>query len=453
MRNSPAVLPGCCAKASFGRIRAFGSNGGYRDIMKKSYAALLLLLCFLLPLPGRAEGLPHNPLIDPRPVDYKLNPADEILNILLLGIDKSDRAVKYGSDYHTDAIMVVAVNRTKNRVDLVSLPRDTLSYVPGIKGIYKLNAAINCGGGKTEEGFNKVMEAASWLLGGIRVDHYAAVDMQGMKLLGDAIGGVDFELETRIPGYGRGWRHLDGEGIVQYLRTRRGAQVNANDIGRTGRQRDLMQAIFEKVMSDRRYPLQLMKAIAGAEGGFFTNLNATEIMSLFGMAMSVDRDDIGSHVLTGRYRSALRGWNFTFTDQAHRLEVIREVYGVEAEEIPYVSLEYTKWLTDGGFHAARYLAVADVLLSAAEGMQPNEKQQEAIAALLEAKEAARTAFLIAADSMSKEDTQAMKETRRALRKAGEVFEKAFPRIKSPGWGEGKYWYLDRLINEVDVNFR
>jgi anionic cell wall polymer biosynthesis LytR-Cps2A-Psr (LCP) family protein len=132
-----------------------------------------------------------------------------MLNILLLGIDFGPRGYRGSAwkneweECHTDAIMLLAVNLDEQKIDIVSLPRDTVTYVPGVKGIYKLNAAFNCGvtiGGTVEAGLEKTCEAASWLLGGVKVDAYCAVDMVTMIERGDAMGGVDFETELAYKG-------------------------------------------------------------------------------------------------------------------------------------------------------------------------------------------------------------------------------------------------------------
>jgi anionic cell wall polymer biosynthesis LytR-Cps2A-Psr (LCP) family protein len=82
-------------------------------------------------------------------------------------------------------------NTETGDVHLISLPRDTYAKIPGVSGIYKLNASIDCGGGwPTQSGFEKVCEAASWMLGGIPVEYYYAVDMSAFKELVDSIDGV-----------------------------------------------------------------------------------------------------------------------------------------------------------------------------------------------------------------------------------------------------------------------
>ena len=120
-----------------------------------------------------------------------------IVNVMLIGVDHSTERETWSGKkaFHADVMIVLAINTDTGTVDMISLPRDTYAKIPGVKGIYKLNASIDCGGGwPTEGGFNKVCEAASWMLGGIPVQYYYAVDMNAVKDLANAIGGIDFSL-------------------------------------------------------------------------------------------------------------------------------------------------------------------------------------------------------------------------------------------------------------------
>jgi polyisoprenyl-teichoic acid--peptidoglycan teichoic acid transferase len=431
--------------------------------MKSTVKAIFILLGIisLFSSSSLAEVVDHhNYLIDPQPIVKYTAPAQNIKNILLLGIDKSDRAAAKGFDYHTDAIMILAVNLDEKRVDLVSLPRDTLTYVPGIKGIYKLNAAINCGGGKTEEGFAKACEAVSWMLGGIKIDYYCAIDMKAMVAIGDAISGVEFNLDMNYTGaygkYHKGMQHLNGKGIVDYLRARRNATVNANDIGRTGRQRELIFAIFEKTRGNPALLSNVLSTVQKMDDAIFTNMSAADVMSYLPLALELDVSKVGSYVITGKYRTALQGWNFTFTDQETRKEVIQKVYGIEVPELKYVSYEYSKWLVNDGLEVVRYLSVAKLLreeVSKYDEAAMNAAQKEALAAFDLAYTQTQDAFDTAADSMSKADTELMADAINELRKHGDALYKLFDGIAKLAWTTGKYWYADRMINEIDVNFR
>ena len=144
-------------------------------------AACLLFICSS----AIAEAISHNPLLDPQePLPYAQT-EDEFVNILLLGIDYGGETWHTSGgkqtleECHTDGVVVVSLNMTENTVSLVSIPRDSLTYVPGVRGIYKFNGAINCAP-SLEEGIARACKAASWHLGGIPIDKYVAVDAKAL---------------------------------------------------------------------------------------------------------------------------------------------------------------------------------------------------------------------------------------------------------------------------------
>lgn len=350
--------------------------------------------------------------------------------------------------------MVVSINMTTEEVNLISLPRDTVTYVPEVHGIYKLNGAFNCAD-TLEEGLERICSAASWLLGGIPIDHYCAVDMAAMIALGDFIGGVDLDVEMSYDSqggrhYSKGMQHLDGRGIMDYVRARTNATVNANDIGRTGRQRQAMAAIFQKVKSNASLIKSGWDYANSGEINFYTDMSLAKVLNLLNKVKGAD--SLGSYVLMGKYRTALKGWNFTFTDQANRMKVLKAVYGVDVPEIPYVSYEYTHWLMDEGFTTVRYITIARQLLAQAAEVPLSGEQQTAADGLQTALDEAIAAFDTAADSNTAADTAAMVEKRRALRTAGNAFA-LLVNGEEMTWSTGKYWYADAMINEYQFSWQ
>ena len=213
------------------------------DLVKKPFHRILagagaLILCLVLIfslIPGRtALSAVGNPMLGETEKGSFTRTKDDIVNILLLGIDygyEYSTLISYKGeleDCHTDAVVVVAINKTQNTLDLISLPRDTVSYAPGVQGMYKLNGVINCAE-SIEEGIEAVCQSVSWHLGGVKIDHYIAVDVPALIALGDAIGGVEFDLEmsyTATSGhYKKGLQVLDGQGIMDYVRARKNATV------------------------------------------------------------------------------------------------------------------------------------------------------------------------------------------------------------------------------------
>ena len=121
-----------------------------RTTKKLLRLALICLACLSVALPALAVDESKNPLVDPKPVTEYTKTEKEYLNILLAGIDYYGGSLGPGGSVknklaacHTDAVLVASVNLTDKQINLISIPRDTLVYVPGVHGIYKINAAMN----------------------------------------------------------------------------------------------------------------------------------------------------------------------------------------------------------------------------------------------------------------------------------------------------------------------
>ena len=269
---------------------------------------------------------------------------NNIINIALIGVDYAvERETWNGKhEYHADVIMVMAVNFTEKRVDLISIPRDTYAEIPGVKGIYKINASINCGGGFEAEGgagFLKTCEAASWMLGGIPVDYYYAVTMPAVKELVDIFGGVDYKLDVSFSmagrKYFRGMQHMNGQAVLDYLRVRKNV-AKSGDNNRINRQKEMLVALFKQVRANNLL-LKIPEIISTFDGQLFTNCSFSQTAALASFAYDLDPDRIGMYSMDGRYTSIF-GWNFTLTDQEKRVGIIRRVYGIEMP----INWEYTE---------------------------------------------------------------------------------------------------------------
>ncbi|MEN6636904.1 MAG: LCP family protein [Clostridiaceae bacterium] len=267
-----------------------------------------------------------------------------IVNVLLIGVDYAEERETWTGkhEYHSDVMMVMAINFDKNRVDLISLPRDTYAKIPGVKGIYKLNASINCGGGFDAPGgagFLKVCDAASWMLGGIPVNYYYAVTMPAVKQLVDSIGGVDYNMDVTFKMMGRSYEagptHLNGQGVLDYLRVRK--YVNqGGDFNRVNRQKEMLIAIFDS-MQQQNLILKVPDIINSFQGQLYTNCTLGQTAALTKFAYTLDKNNIGMYSMSGP-EANIFNWKFVITDQTNRVEVIKEVYGIDVpKEREYTS--------------------------------------------------------------------------------------------------------------------
>lgn len=306
------------------------------------------------PTPQYSDGqlVTPSPTIDPLTAlmqrsDFSI--LQHTVNILLIGVDYApERADWTGKKaYHSDVMIVLAINTDTNEVNMISLPRDTYADIPGVEGIYKLNASIDCGGGwPTESGFQKVCDSASWMLGGIPIKYYYAVDMTAVKGLVDKIEGVDFDLDIDFDMQGRvyhkGSQHMDGQAVLDYLRVRKDEHIEesgqSGDLKRINRQKNMLVAIFNKLKQTGKL-YNVPDIIDTFEGNLFTNVPIDQTAALAAYASNVDPANIKMHSMGGSQKNIFN-WNFVITDQKKRVDLIREIYGDAAIQL-YDIHQYT----------------------------------------------------------------------------------------------------------------
>lgn len=185
-----------------------------------------------------------------KPVDRKTKRRSETVNIekrepfsiLLLGIDTG--ALGRTEQGRSDSMMVVTVNPEKKQSTIVSLDRDIFTQIVGYGTLDKLNHAYAFGGEAM------AMDSVENLLD-IPIDHYVTINMQGLRDLIDAVGGIkvtndiDFTLEgVHVP---KGKITLNGKTGLAYARMRK--EDPEGDIGRQKRQREVVTKILKKIMS------------------------------------------------------------------------------------------------------------------------------------------------------------------------------------------------------------
>ncbi len=207
------------------------------------------------------------PRIDASPLEKGERPAKAettALNILLLGSDnpnpKEDKptVAELMADgtwdpgaYRSDSIIVLHISADRKSASMVSIPRDSYVRIYDAEGTVhdqnKINAAFSFYG---PFGTLRTVEN----LTGLRIDHLAMIDFEGFRDVTTALGGVDvFVAETFTDPnnnyeWQRGWRHLEGQDALRYVRTRYGLQQG--DFDRVRRQQNFLRALLTKLTDD-----------------------------------------------------------------------------------------------------------------------------------------------------------------------------------------------------------
>ena len=161
---------------------------------------------------GEGEEDPYADLVEPFIEDGDRERKDDYYTFMFCGTDDGGT--------RTDTIIVASYNVKTQEVNMVNIPRDTMSNVK--RKIKKINSGFNGG----PEQLEKELE----MLLGIPIDRYVVVSFEGFEELIDLIGGVDFNVPTYMvwddPSQDLhiylepGMQHLDGEKAIQLVRFR-----------------------------------------------------------------------------------------------------------------------------------------------------------------------------------------------------------------------------------------
>lgn len=159
------------------------------------------------------------------------------LTYVLIGSDERDG--EYGL---SDVIMLAHLSGDRQSIYLVSIPRDLWVEIPG-HGESKINAAYSLGGpALTVQTLEGLLDA--------RMDHVVTIDFQGFIELTTVLGGVTVEnrYESSWDGYywPAGPVTIEGAEALAYVRTR---DLPQGDLSRAERQRDVVTAMIDKVVS------------------------------------------------------------------------------------------------------------------------------------------------------------------------------------------------------------
>ncbi len=257
------------------------------------------------------------------------------VNILVLGMDSNtEREDGTREDFRTDTMLLVSIDFDKKRVDMITVPRDSYVTVTNATGkLYKVNSAAYFGGGMCHSGFLNACDTISGVFGGLPVNYYVAVDMDGLKALVDAIGGVyyDVDLNASLDGItlNKGYQLLNGEQVLTYCRLRKGIG-NSKDVERQERQQRMLVAVLKTLKQNGKIE-NIGPIYDSLKDTVYTNLSFEQICAL-GIFFSGfdDLANINRHVLKGEYHWAY-GVYFYLLDQQAKADLVKEIFGEEIE--------------------------------------------------------------------------------------------------------------------------
>lgn len=225
----------------------------------------------------------------------------------VLGMDKFSKM--------TDVILLVMFDTAEHKLNVISVPRDTLVNIP--ENVKKINI-LYAYGDRHDNGVGRVMDGLRDFVG-FDIGNYVIVNLQAFEELIDAIGGVDYDVPIDMVYRDRrqdldinikkGMQHLNGAEALKVVRFRAG-YANA-DIGRIATQQDFMKTVAKQLLKAKNIA-NLPEIIRIITENTETNLTAANITYFAGELLKCNEENINFHTMPRGGGSLIKGISYVF---------------------------------------------------------------------------------------------------------------------------------------------
>lgn len=224
--------------------------------------------------------------------DLNFKPQENIspINVLVVGLDKVGQ--------NTDTILVINYNPNKKKVNIVSIPRDTLVRINGNPD--KINAAY-------AKGNISLLEHLCEQILDINIDNYVIINTQGFVKIVNTLGGVyvdvprDLKYTDNSQGLyinlKKGRQLLNGGQAEQYMRYRHG--YTNGDLGRVEAQQAFFKAFIAQKLS-LRYISKIDDVLSEIFQNVKTDIHITEAIKYIKYAKDYNNQNFNFITLPGK---------------------------------------------------------------------------------------------------------------------------------------------------------
>lgn len=271
---------------------------------------------------------------------------ENITSILCMGIDndseESEETV-VGDSGQADMLLLVIMDTENGKVNLWNISRDSMAEVDiyNINGQYvrteELQACLAYAYGDGKEGScENTVRTVSRLLYGMPIQSYAAIHMDAIRPLNDAVGGVEVTIheEDILPArFQAGTKVLlQGKDVEAYVRSRRTERpdepIDSNN-NRMARQRQYMSNFIVKAAQmtkqDVTTPLKLFQ-VAQQEGAMVTNINMSKVAYLSELLTKINFSEDGFRTIPGEVVAGEEYAEYHVDDEALYEMIIETFY-------------------------------------------------------------------------------------------------------------------------------
>lgn len=276
-----------------------------RNVIKKAVIFFLALVVVCLCAVMVLRKIDEQPLKavdaaveDTNQIEYKgitYVPKKNIETYLFMGIDaegKTKKVEEYGEGSQCDTLIVLVRDLSDGTYRTLAIDRNTMTDVRSLtlEGIYLATtrnqiAFAHSDGDGLEISCQNVVKAVSGLLGGQKIDGYAALNMGAIEIINHLVGGVAVTIEDDFSKVDETLRvgetvTLTDEQAVSYVRGRMEVGDGSNE-GRIARQNTYLRALEpmlkECCQENSNFPLTAYEAL---EDYMVTNITKQKLSKI-----------------------------------------------------------------------------------------------------------------------------------------------------------------------------
>ena len=268
--------------------------------------------------------------------EIQLKKADNNINILLLGTGGG----KHEGPDLTDTIIFASVDPNKNKVTLVSIPRDL--WIPELND--RINAAYSSAEAKRKGAGILLASTVVEKVVNHPIDYTVRVDFNGFVQIVDILEGIDIDVQSSFDDYkypitgkendscgysdedikefiattsaeidiqekficrykhlhfDKGVTHMDGQTVLEFVRSRHAEGSDGTDFSRSKRQEQVIKAIKDKFFSINFFlnPSKVISVYDALKDSIDTNIKEEEIDDFIKLVNKMKEAKIESVVL------------------------------------------------------------------------------------------------------------------------------------------------------------
>ena len=220
------------------------------------------------------------------------NSVNEPFTVLVMGVDATGTDIK-GASGNGDALMLVTFNPKTLNATILSIPRDTYTYITCMGKENKITHAA--------WGGESCMKATIEKMTGIKIDYYFKINFYGVVKLVDALGGIELTIPDKMHGvceqnserswdknkiicFKKGTHNVSGEEALAYARHRK--TLLTGDFERGSHQQEVVQGIINKIKAIKSAS-QALEILDKISKSMDTNFTTKQLLSFYDIAKAI----------------------------------------------------------------------------------------------------------------------------------------------------------------------